>query len=437
MTFKYNTIIKYEITACCLEPLHIGNAVGSKEEVLIHPIDEVPFIQASSISGVFRDYFTKAADKEKVEKLFGDGNSKICFTDGRFEETKLLLEFRPRLSINKETGTCDVSDVKGTDKKSGHKFNMEYIGAGAKFKFSVYLYDFRYQKDIEDIFAALNSETIQLGGQKSNGCGYIKIENLKRISFDMTKGEDRKKWMREDVLSDQDYVDITNSLQSKTEYQKAYEIMVEGCTEGELLVKGIAVMDYEGEEEPDAMNMKNANGDYIIPGSSLKGAIRNQMEKIAAYLGKNEVIEDTFGTISRDELQGKTGNISFFDTIIEEKKKSKNHYRIHIDKFTGGVMERALFSEQNVSGAMKLLIHIADRNSPQKSCGLLLLALRDLAIGTMSLGSGYSIGKGIMKVSAITVLEKTSNKKAVIDYQKKKIEDENGLISGLITVLQA
>ena len=35
----YEKIIKYRVAACCTQPLHIGNAMGSKEEVLIHPID--------------------------------------------------------------------------------------------------------------------------------------------------------------------------------------------------------------------------------------------------------------------------------------------------------------------------------------------------------------------------------------------------------------
>ena len=59
VNFKYDKIIKYEAVAVCTQPLHIGSAVGDKEEVLIHPVDDIPFIQATSIAGVFRNYYEK------------------------------------------------------------------------------------------------------------------------------------------------------------------------------------------------------------------------------------------------------------------------------------------------------------------------------------------------------------------------------------------
>lgn len=347
------------------------------------------------------------------------------------------MELRPRLAINRATGTCSESTVKGTDRSSGHKFNMEYVGAGARFRFSVYLYDSGYQEVVEDIFAALNSENIQFGGQKSNGCGYVKIDLLQRAVFDMKREGDRRKWAEEDCLPAGSYEDITKSLPSRSDYRKAYEITVAGRTEGELLVKGIAVMD-EDENAPDAVNIKNAGGEYIIPGSSLKGAIRSQMERIAAYLGCEEAIQDTFGSRAEAGGRGTTGNISFFDTVVgkaADNDMAAIRHRIHIDKFTGGVMERALFSEKNVSGEMKLHIVISDKNAPDRSCALLLLALRDLAIGTMSLGGGYNIGKGMVEVDTITITEK-NGAEAVIDYKAKKQVDESGLIERIMVSLQ-
>ena len=330
IALEYDKIIKYRATATCMEPLHIGDAVGTREEVLVHPNDEMPFIQATSIAGVFRDYFVRAKGATQAAGLFGasrrngeaayggtsedgedsgtekqetsedasagadrkretaengtgknsaeqsraqdsggeaaaeeaGGASRVRFTDGTFvtREKGILMELRPRLAINRATGTCSESTVKGTDRSSGHKFNMEYVGAGACFQFSVYLYDPGYQEAVEDIFAALNSENIQFGGQKSNGCGYVRIERLQRAVFDMKKAEDRRKWAEEDCLPASGYEDITKALPSGSGYRKAYEITVAGRTEGELLVKGIAVMD-EGENAPDAVNMKNAGGD--------------------------------------------------------------------------------------------------------------------------------------------------------------------------------
>ncbi len=450
--YKYNTIVKYEVIAVCTQPLHIGSAIGDKEEVLIHPVDDIPFIQATSIAGVFRNYYERVQkDTELVKMLFGgkefgesenpsEYGSKIRFTDGIFlnEKEKIIMELRPRVSIDPISGTCGQSIVKGTNRASGHKFNMEYIGAGAKFRFYVYLYDDTKMEDIEQIFAAIHQEHISFGGQKSNGCGYIKLEKLYRKKFDMKQEKDRKIWINEEQMKSSDYEDILSSLKKIEALQNAYDIIIDGETEGSLLVKGIAVTNY-GKDTPDCMNIQNAKKEYIIPGSSFKGAIRNQMSKIADYLQQDKVIENTFGYSGNDENQGKIGNIKFYDTIVGDKEKNDNmplSHRIHIDKFTGGVMQGGLFSEKNIAGDMKFQIGIEDKNEPEKTCGILLMALRDLAIGTMSIGSGYNVGKGIIKVKKIIVKNNKDKTEAVIDFDKNEIKDNQNLITKCISSVQ-
>ena len=454
--FKYNTVIKYEVTAVCTQPLHIGSALGDKEEVLIHPVDEIPFIQATSLAGVFRSYYEKVQKEPKaVNLLFGgkefgenenssEYGSKIRFSEGVFLKEEVKMELRPRVSIDGVSGTCAQSIVKGTSRASGHKFNMEYIGAGAKFKFFIYLYDETKMADVEEIFSAIHQETIAFGGQKSNGCGYIKLEKLYRKKFDMKQKKDRDLWVNEEQMKSSDYEDILSSLQKTNVLQNAYDIVVEGETEGSLLVKGIVVGNYKkdtqcGKNNQNAkkdmqynMNIQNAKKEYIIPGSSFKGAIRNQMSKIADYLQQSEVIQNTFGYAGNENNQGKIGNITFYDTVVGEKDKNDKmplSHRIHIDKFTGGVMQRGLFSEKNIAGDMTFQIGIADKNEPEKTFGILLMALRDLAIGTMSIGSGYNIGKGIIKVKKITITDNKCQREAVIDFSKNKIEDTQNLIA--------
>ena len=64
-------------------------------------------------------------------------------------------------------------------------------------------------------------------------------------------------------------------------------------------------------EQLNSENIKNGKMEYIIPGSSMKGAVRSQAEKIAFYLGKQYdwnpeiVIENAFGS-KKDTLQKKS-----------------------------------------------------------------------------------------------------------------------------------
>lgn len=461
---SYDKILKYSVTAKCTEPLHIGSASGAKEEVLVHPVDDIPFIQATSIAGVFRGYYEQTYGEEKAAELFGhrrfkektsnkntekdsEHESKIRFTDGKFlNNEKLVFELRPRVSINKQMGTCEKSSDEKTKRESGHKFNMEYISAGAEFTFCIYLYgaDEQEKEEVEDIFSALNNEVLQFGGQKSNGCGYFKIEKLLYREFNMKNLKDREQWADEDILSEREYKNLTDVLSNASHLRNAYTIKVNACTEGVLLVKSIAVSDIgTGKEAPDCENIKNGNGDYIVPGSSFKGAVRAQMERIASYLDCFELIDDAFGQKSNEKVQGSVGNLYFFDSIVGKQKVNEQMpiaHRIHIDKFTGGVIHGGLFSEKNVAGDMTIRIVIKNNKSTDisdKVCGLLIMALRDLAIGAMSVGGGYSVGKGILSVKKI-IIEKNSNPKSrsEIDFSQKKIFDETGIIKACLTSVQ-
>ncbi|MBQ9887297.1 MAG: hypothetical protein IJM37_10650 [Lachnospiraceae bacterium] len=449
---QYNTIVKYLVTAVCKEPMHVGSGLGDKENVLVHPVDNMPFIQATSIAGLFGQYY-KNNYIDSYDDLFGksefaenenssDYCSRIKFGDGIFvKDESLKLELRPRVSINPKTGSCAESIVKGTDKNAGHKFNMEYIGVGSKFNFPIYIYTNKkgdkidYIDEFETVFPAVNAGQVQFGGQKSNGCGYIKIEKLRCKIFDMNKDEDRKMWFKEDEIDEYIEKDI---LECSNTYN-AYDIIVEGHTEGDLLVKGISSASNEsGKKAPDCENIKNANDDYIIPGSSFKGAIRNQMQNIASYLESKgvkaeDIIGKTFGVKSSKDAKGNLGNIRFYDTIVGNKKENDEirlSHRIHIDKFTGGVINGSLFTEKNVFGDVRLHITVLNYNAPERTCGLLLMALRDLAIGTMNLGGGYNVGKGFVIVDKMEI--KKSQGIATIDFSSGKIEDKDKIISHCI-----
>ncbi|HIR88259.1 MAG TPA: hypothetical protein IAC96_04835 [Candidatus Fimimorpha faecalis] len=460
MKAQYNQVGKYIITAKCETPLHIGSAVGDKSEVLTHPVENVPFIQATSLAGVFRDYYQCTYEESHPEKIFGGSQknqqedqqkeqqeeltgSKIRFSDGAFLKPKeLVMELRPRVKINSQTGTVAAEKVEGTDQQSGQKFEIEYVAAGAKFQFTVYLYDNGEEdRNFKMCLANIWQSNIQFGGQKSNGCGYISIEKVLYKKFDLTKEEDRNKWFQEDcleykdILEDNEYKDILKgdeykAIQAKISKNFSYDIKITAKTDGELLVKGIAVTDLS-DNAPDAMNIQNGAGEYIIPASSLKGAIRNRMEMIAAYKGiEKKIIDSIFGkapNLRKDE-EGTKGIISFHDTVIgkqEDNDNAANRIRIQIDKFTGGVKNSALFNERYASGDLTMNIRInQNKEYADAACGLLVLALRDMANGQVTVGSGYSIGKGFIDIKEIQITDK-DHKICTISFANKKIEGED------------
>ena len=513
LDIKYKVVEKYTVMAKLTQPMHIGSAGGSKGEILVHPVDDVPFIQASGIAGVFRSYCTKYYSEDIAKKFFGESRvsdketssagqkkvpenadqgvdsdvqsragSRLKISDGYFltsgiaadlqEEEKeagiqsgIGLELRPRVEINPVTGSVAASRIKGSGKTSGHKFETEYIGAGALCRFTVYdLSPDVYVDDdnksegrrlMECIFAAMNSEDIQFGGQKSNGCGYMEIESVKFKRFDLTDREQLRLWINEDSITDQDMETITVSAQGPS--ASAYRITVTGKTENRLLVKAIAVENKDG-SSPDARNMQNHAGEYIVPASSFKGAVRASTEKVLKYLEKDkrldvsDILQDSFGSnMARDT--NTLGNLRFFDTIVRdvwddarEKQKEKSDvksgmkgeaatdlarrasvdHKIHIDKFTGGVMNKALVTENTIGGEITFRINILNMKAPDKTCAILLMVLRDLANGQFNIGSGYASGKGFIDVH--TIMVDTGQEEAVLDFESGTVTDEHAII---------
>ncbi len=428
----YDNIDKYTVYAQCNSPMHIGSE-GDKSEILMHPNGNMPFIQATGICGVLRSYCEKISDIKTVSDFFGDAedgsHSKVKISDGKFKlDEHLKLELRPRIKINSETGTMAASKVKGTiETVSGQKFDMEYISAGAEFSFDIYLYSVSEKERnlILMAIAALNEKQILLGGQKSNGCGEINICKILHKYYDMHDKNDRKLWIEETGMEEMKIP----ALNSGKNHINAYEIEIDASTENELLVKGIAV-DSFGEKAPKSVNMKDGKGEYIIPASSIKGAVRNRMEMIAKSMNlEDSIISESFGKTSDGSEKGNLGSLRFKDIYVgkESRRKEKLSNRIHIDKFTGGVMNGGLFSELNIYGSMKIRITVSDCSNQDSVLGLLIFAIRDLKYKMYALGSGQSIGKGYIDIHNIIIKDLNHETKCEFD-EEFHITDETGII---------
>ncbi len=449
----YSQIDKYVIKAVCQEPLHIGSSRGDKEEVLTHPVDRVPFIQASGLAGVFREYFSREYGKEEADNIFGKSNvsedseqgSKIRFTDGRFLMETVKIELRPRIKLNSASGTVDAEKIKGSEQKSGQKFNMQYVAAGAGFSFAVYFFgeDEQFHQKFLGCLSAVQKGNLQFGGQKSNGCGYLTLSEVRYQHYNLKEKAGRESWFSESEAEESSYQKIDLSKLPVAGKNRAFDLYLDGETETELLVKGIAVTDY-GDSAPDDMNIQNGKKEYIIPASSLKGAIRNRIEMIIRYKGmEEEWIARLFGKAALKEKNereesGNTGLFCFYDTVIGEKEendKADIRTRIRVDKFTGGVRNGALFSQKNTAGKVKMHFSILEGEYADLACALLVYALRDLANGEVTIGSGYSIGKGFIQADQIEI--KNSRGEACrINFKTGTIQDEKQILSACMQTLK-
>ncbi|WP_031556051.1 RAMP superfamily CRISPR-associated protein [Oribacterium sp. FC2011] len=432
----YTMIEQFIIKAHCAEPMHIGSGDKDKGYILLDEESNQPFIPATGLAGVFRSCYEEKFGREAACELFGTianaemPDSLIKFSDGKFLTSggTVKVEIRPRLALDPATGTVSSSKTKGEGIASGHKFEMQYVGTGAELQFEITIRSVKsYVDNLSECFSEINNGSIRFGGQKSNGCGVIYIDNVEYSRYDMKDKTARSAWE-----VGKSYNEKKLEIKEKKS-SMAYTIHLSGKTDGEMLVKAISSRIYDS-DSPDAENIRNALDEYIVPGSSVKGAVRNRMNMIRKYLGLPEdVIYHAFGRAEDKGISGYVGNISFRDIVVGDKKsnsKSPVRNRIHIDKFSGAVINGNLFSEKNVHGKLKIEIQISDNRYSDETFALLIFALRDLAAETYSLGSGYNIGKGFIKTDEIEV-ETGTGQKMCISYDetgKAEMDDRDSII---------
>lgn len=383
MGAKFDCAALYSVKACCKSPLRTGGEDNDMESVLRYA-DGRAFVQGTSLAGALRDWLEQQ-NAAMADQLFGSQKQpgQLVVSDGIFAENEQQI-MRPRLKLNGKTGTA----------KDGGKFDVAAIGTGACFTFELVWMGWQAQQDalnwIEQMLAALHQQEISLGAQKSNGFGAVSLTVKKRI-FQMRDAVDRAAWL-ENRPAEQEI-----SL-PQVQCQGFVKFTVKAKAERILVMAA----ERELRENNQAVTVNiSESGEAIIPASSLKGAIRARAQLIAHHLGCDPLAEKLFGNSADEygnELQA--GSVIFQDakfsrTIRQEVK------RIRINKFTGGVIQRGLLTQEPVSGEIQFEIKIPAEQS--EGCGLLLFALRDLGIGLYNIGSGGSIGRGYLDVHTVEV----------------------------------
>ena len=415
----YDRIDHYIVKVVCRQSLHVGSADGDSEKILKDAVTGKPYVQAAGIAGVLGEYVERNSDAKIYKKMFGstdaangiEGKSRVVVLDGAFDPKTVSLERRTRCSINPETGSVNTKKGIGAEQKRGQVVSVESIGKGAEFTFVLLLYGKKadgetYREKLEETLAAVDRGEIRFGGFHTIGYGRVALLNVYRATYQMTKAEDRKAWADQtNLYAVNGAADVTDAIRKESAGTQdgIYRIQVQMRFDEPLLIKADTIDEGRMEKSlgkrdedkrlPDTMNLINSLKEYIIPGSSLKGVFRGRMNTIADYMGiEAKDLDAVFENRSR---------ISFEDAILTGEK-ALEQTRIRINKISGGVKNKALFSECLVGGKAELELYIKERKNKDtnselsnKSCvALLLYVLRDLMIGAVTLGSGASIGRG-------------------------------------------
>lgn len=412
----FTIAVRYETEAVCVTPLRTGGQDGDPETVL-RDAQGRAFLQGSSLAGALRGWLEDQGKKDVAKELFGSqkGSGRLMVSDALFGADDVQAT-RPRLRINGKTGTAD----------NGGKFDTAHMVAGSRLHFTLTWLGREKNSDetdtIERMLGALHRGEIRLGAQKTNGFGHVRLTVKKRV-FQMQNAADREAWLADEAGG------IVLTLPESGVLSSRVKFLVTGRTDGILVKASAQEKRTKGKEGTVSVtvNLKE-NGRSVLPGSSVKGAVRARAESIARLLGlPDAVTEEWFGRGSNRDDNGLPGQVVFNDVMLSEQKKEIR--RIRINRFTGGVIRQGMMTEEPVSSDVDLTITAPAENPV--GCGLLLYALRDLGLGLYHLGSGGSIGRGYLVVRKIEI-EAPSGKKAALVFRENQpvsIEDPDGLLN--------
>jgi CRISPR/Cas system CSM-associated protein Csm3 (group 7 of RAMP superfamily) len=422
-----------------LSPLRIASGMddGLVDILVLKNKQGKAFIPGSSLAGVLRNEIASLYNEAVAEKVFGNlddeaGNqSMINISDVILNKATLI--YRDGVAIETFAGVG----------KTGAKYDYEAIDRGAegelKIEFTVRELDLRNnfvsvakhdafaqtEKQYVDVAASvadLLTKGIKLGSLTAKGYGkFASKKPVELAVFDFTNKDAVNAWLKyleNGQTSRPEYVGSAENIQAKA--INDLELTVDFALQSSMIIrdfetaKDIKQKSNNSSQSSvglEAVQLKSGN-DYVIPGTSVKGVLRNKAKRILTALYKGEegkadkIINKLMGFADKNSAY--KSRLSVDEVYIEtDLLKNVKHTRNRINRFTGGTIDSALFAEEPVwqqnTNAAPIQMNIKISDCSKFEAGLILLVLKDLWLGNLPVGGGKSVGRGVLLGSSCTL----------------------------------
>jgi len=431
-------------------PLAVGSGEGNilTDQAVARDVNGLPYIPGTAIAGIIRSAlqikkydksvfgFIEAPKKRPKENI--NEGSQIIFSsahivnkenevmDGMFSdvfEDEYLRHFK-ELPVRQHV----CIDVKGTAKDKG-KFDEEVVYKGARFCFEIELLSrTANNENFQQVLHELSKDTIRIGRGTRKGFGEIAIVACKQTELNLANPAELDLYLNKTSSLNDDFWKSDSGWDGQgipaftgtttghgNDGWTSYELKLKP---DDFFLFGSGFSDEEVDMTPvsesyiDWTNEKPEikTDTILIPGSSVKGALSHRTafhyNKIKKYFVGNQNAKSDVENIAVQTLFGYTnekdmarGNVLISDVIREknsEQPKILNH--VSIDRFTGGAIEGALFSEKVIYGngkeyilSFKVKNEALTDNDIQQAFEN---ALYDITAGLLPLGGGTNRGHG-------------------------------------------
>lgn len=482
----YKAIIKAKLVT--ETPLRIGSGYneGLTDILVLQNKSGQKLIPATSMAGVLRRalanaYGVQKDKKTKVDINVGETISNLVFGNiddtGKEDGNQSMITISDVILDNAEKAIRDgvaIDYVTNTGIKS-HKYDYEVVERGAtgdlfmeitvrkalakkinetivkKVHSDIDIANSVENAFVGDVFATvvdLLATGISIGSMTTKGFGKIKATEAKTYVFEFPK--DKEAWLQYIKTDKLPAVAYNGQVLEKADKNdKSFKMSIDLAVKGSLLVA-----DYDAAEARDISNktetgykdgykklsavQMQSKDCYVIPGTSVKGVLRNRGMHILMQLTGNEAASKEFiNSIMGDSSADADGVVKsiksrFKAEEIYIKKDSaltaKVQTRNRIDRFTGGTMDTALFSEeplwQQEQGNSAFTVNVELADCDNREAGFMLLLLKDIFLGNVAFGGGKSIGRGFVL-----------GHRAKINYKNSEflIGPEGKLVKGTVT----
>jgi CRISPR/Cas system CSM-associated protein Csm3 (group 7 of RAMP superfamily) len=430
-----------------LSPAHFG---GAEEDaltdmpVLLNEVDDRPLLPGTSIAGALRNYLRefeggdlKPAPRKKQNRDLIEDERKLAATilfggfrgDDDGMQSPLIVEdsvgnlsdfeLRDGVSIEPSTRTA----------KDDQKFDMQLLGAGTSFPLQFELV-IREHDSRDELLRALatalkgfEESAITMGARKRRGFGKCRVDGWKVRFYDLKTKQGlldwlstNRAWASKDSAKPGSIMEVLEVDRLLEDNRRRATLRATFGIDGTLLIRsGFGDLDARADTvHLHAARKGKPGGVAVIPGTSWAGILRHRALKIArtvsgdansqhtatafvdALFGPSEIKQKKTFDEAADPV--KASRITIEESEIRHAE-SLEVTRVAIDRFTGGVFEGALFTEQPLVGKddSDVELTLTLRNPKDAELGLLLLLLKDLWTGDLPLGGESGVGRGRLK----------------------------------------
>ena len=440
--YKHRLVARISLEA--VSPIAVGS--GEKDIITDAPVardcNGLPYIPGTSLMGIIRHSMNQENLKQLLgfqENEKGEG-SKVIISDALLtDENGKALDGLQDWENNEYLRHFQVLPVrqhvkiteKGTAAKTG-KFDEQVVYAGTRFVFeieelSVDGTDTRFK----EMLNIISSPTFRIGGGTRCGFGSMKVVSVLYHAYDLTQEDDLKAYIKKTSCLKDDF-ELAQEFKPDATLQEGWTKYTLDLTPMDFFLFSSGFGDKDADMTPvkeERIVWENGKPRFteactLIPATSVKGAIahrtayywnkltnRNIEEGTALGCEKCPAITKLFGTTNNtDDSKQSIGNVILSDVLLE-KTADKVLPHIRIDKFTGGVMDGALFQEKATLGKgqhIREILYVnyeALRDNTIKEA--FEHALSDICTGMLPLGGGTNRGNGIF--TGTLYKESTSN----------------------------